>query len=146
MARVIFKNGGNIQSLSGKVGNMTYRTIGNKTFVFSSEVPELPKDATRKQKSQYKKRMAIDQCVTLVQRQMDLEVALAMRQKLRDRMDYLYKSLAPKIKARTKLQKAIMTEYYSRFSIENDSIMIREKLGIDPMKARKEVMNERETV
>ena len=136
MARVIFKNGGRIQKLSGKVGDLTYRTVGNKTFVFSNEVPELPKDATRKQKSQYKKRMIIDQCVTLVQRQMDLEVALAMRQKLRDRMDYLYKRLAPKIKAKTKLQKAIMTEYYSRFSIENDSRMVREKLGIDPMKAR----------
>ena len=136
MARVIFKNGGRIQKLSGKVGDLTYRTVGNKTFVFRTEVPELPKDATRKQKSQYKKRIIIDQCVTLVQRQMDLEVALALRQKLRDRMDYLYKSLVPKIKAKTKLQKAIMTEYYSRFSIENDSIMIREKLGIDPMKAR----------
>lgn len=136
MARVIFKEGGRIQRLSGKVGNMTYRTVDGKTFVFASEVSELPKDATRKQKSLYKKRMMIDQCVMLIQQQMELEIALAMRQKLRDRMDYLYKRLAPKIKARTKLQKAIMTEYYQRFSIENDSIMIREKLGIDSTKAR----------
>ena len=136
MARVIFKDGGGIQRLSGKVGNLTYRTVGKKTFVFSTEVPELPKDATRKQKSQYKKRMIIDQCVMIIQQQMELEVALAMRQKIRDRMGYLYRRLAPKIKARTKLQKAMMTEYYNRFSIENDSIMTREWLGIGPMKAR----------
>ena len=130
MARIIFKEGSRVQSLSGKIGNLTYRTAGGKTFVFATEVPELPKDATRKQKSQYKKRMIIDQCVVIIQRQMDLEVALAMRQKLRDRMDYLYKSLAPKIKARTKLQKAMMTEYYKRFSIENDTEAIRKQLTI----------------
>lgn len=137
MARITFKEEGRIKHLSGKIGNITYRTVAGKTFVFATEVPELPKDATRKQKSQYKKRMIIDECVMLIQRQMDLDVALAMRQKLRDRMDYLYKHHAPKIKARTKLQKAIMTEYYKRFSIENDSIMIREKLGNDPMKSRR---------
>lgn len=124
---MIFKEGSEIQHLSGKIGNITFRTAGRKTFVFATEVPELPKDATRKQKSQYKKRIIIDECVAVIQRQMELEVALTMRQKLRDRMDYLYKSLVPNIKARTKLQKAMMAEYYKRFSIENDSKMTREK-------------------
>jgi hypothetical protein len=141
MARIKFKEGSEIQRLSGKIGNITYRTAGGKTFVFATEVPELPKDATRKQKSQYKKRMIIDQCVAVIQREMELEVALAMRQKLRDRMDYLYKRLAPEIKARTKLQKTMMMEYYKRFSIEKDSIMIREKLGLVPLEARKGATN-----
>lgn len=140
MARITFKEGSGIESLSGKIGNISYRTIGKQTIVFSTEAPELPKDATRKQKSLYKRRIIIDQCVELIQKQMDLEVALAMRQKLRDRISYLYKRFAPKTKARTKLQRAIMTEYYHRFSIENDSIMVREKLRNDSMKARKEAM------
>ena len=82
--------------------------------------------------------MIIDACVVLIQREMELEVALAMRQKLRDRMDYLYKCLSSKIKAKTKLQKAMMEAYYNRFSIENDSKMTREKLGLVPMESRKE--------
>lgn len=138
MARIEFKEGNKIQHLSGKIGNLTYRTVGGKTFVYATEIPELPKDATSKQKNQYKKRIIIDACVVLIQREMELEVALAMRQKLRDRMDYLYKCLSPKIKAKTKLQKAMMEAYYNRFSIENDSRMTREKLGLVPMKSRKE--------
>lgn len=138
MARIKFKEGSEIQRLSGKIGNLTYRTAGGKTFVYATEIPELPKDATPKQKNQYKKRMIIDACVVLIQREMELEVALAMRQKLRDRMDYLYKCLSSKIKAKTKLQKAMMEAYYNRFSIENDSKMTREKLGLVPMESRKE--------
>ena len=138
MARIRFKEGSVIQRLSGKIGNLTYRTAGGKTFVYATEIPELPQDATIKQKNQYKKRMIIDACVVLIQREMELEVALAMRQKLRDRMDYLYKCLSPKIKAKTKLQKAMMEAYYNRFSIENDSKMTREKLGLVPMESRKE--------
>jgi hypothetical protein len=137
MARIRFKEGSVIQRLSGKIGNLTYRTAGGKTFVYATEIPELPQDATIKQKNQYKKRMIIDACVVLIQREMELEVALAMRQKLRDRMDYLYKCLSPKIKAKTKLQKAMMEAYYNRFSIENDSKMTREKLGLVPMESRK---------
>ena len=138
MARIKFKEGSEIQRLSGKIGNLTYRTAGGKTFVYATEIPELPQDATPKQKNQYKKRMIIDACVVLIQREMELEVALAMRQKLRDRMDYLYKCLSSKIKAKTKLQKAMMEAYYNRFSIENDSKMTREKLGLVPMESRKE--------
>lgn len=140
MARVTFIKGQRIRNLSGQMGNLRYRTVGGKTFLYQTEEAELPKDATRKEKRLHKRKCIVNQCVELIQRQMgDLEVALAMRPKIRDRMVSLYDRFAPKIKARTKLQRAMMTEYGARFSIENDSILVREKLGIDPMTKRKEL-------
>lgn len=139
MARVTFEKGQRITHLSGQIGNLIYRTVGGKTFVFETEEAELPKNATRKQKRLYKRKCIINQCVELIQRRTgDLEVALAMRTKIRDRMRGLYDRLAPEIKARTKLQKAMMEEYDARFDTENESIMVREKLGIDPMTTGKE--------
>ena len=139
MARVIFEKGQRITHLSGQIGNLIYRTVGGKTFVFEAEGAGLPKNATRKQKRLYKRKCIINECVELIQRQMgDIDVALAMRTKIRDRMRSLYDRLAPEIKARTKLQKAMMEEYDARFDTEKESIMVREKLGIDPMTTGKE--------
>ena len=171
MARVTFEKGQRITHLSGQIGNLIYRTVGGKTFVFEAEgagLPKnatrkqkrlykrkciirktfvfeaegagLPKNATRKQKRLYKRKCIINECVELIQRQVgDIDVALAMRTKIRDRMRSLYDRLAPEIKARTKLQRAMITEYKTRFDIENDSIMIREKLGIDSTTIGKEL-------
>lgn len=139
MARVTFEKGQRITHLSGQIGNLIYRTVGGKTFVFEAEGAGLPKNATRKQKRLYKRKCIINECVELIQRQVgDIDVALAMRTKIRDRMRGLYDRLAPEIKARTKLQKAMMEEYDARFDTEKESIMVREKLGIDPMTTGKE--------
>jgi len=102
-----------IESLSGTIGNVTFRTIHGKTFMGKRMEPELPKNATRKQKAQLMKRKLVNTCVVLVQSQMDdMLEALEQRKKIRDRICYLYEKLSPEIKARTKLQKAIMSAYY----------------------------------
>ena len=139
MARVTFEKGQRITHLSGQIGNLIYRTVGGKTFVFEAEGAGLPKNATRKQKRLYKRKCIINECVELIQRQTgNIAVALAMRTKIRDRMRSLYDRLAPEIKARTKLQKAMIREYETWFDTEKESIMIREKLGIGPTTTGKE--------
>ena len=111
MAKVTLMPG--IESISGTVGNVTFRTINGKTFMSKRKAPVLPKDATRQQKAQFRKRKVVDTCVVLVQAQKeDILEAIGQRKKIRDRICYLYEKLSPEIKARTKLQKAIMSAYY----------------------------------
>ena len=86
----------------------------------------LPKNPTREQRDQFTRRTIIDQCVSILQSNIpDMQDAIAMRSKIKDRIRFLYKKFAPTIKARTKLQKAIMTEYYARFGTENGPRMDR---------------------
>ncbi len=121
-----------IASISGTIGDVTFFTRNGKTFMSKRPEPSLPKDATRKQKAQYKKRKLVDACVVLVQAQMeDMLEAIAQRKKIRDRICYLYEKLSPEIKAPTKLQKAIMSAYYEG---ENGSRMHRENIDNGPMK------------
>ena len=116
MARVRFKEGQPIQSLSGKIGNLTYRTRNGKTFVHVASELELPEGATRKQKALYKRRVMVDECVTILQEEMDDFIeAIQMRTKIRDRIIGLYKKYSPEIKARTKLQRKIMGEYRKKW-------------------------------
>ena len=117
MAKITFNPNQPIQSLSGSFGALTFRTLYGRTFVMERTAPELPKNPTRKQRAQFKQRSIIDRCVTILQSQYeDMQVAIAMRPKIRDRIVRLYKKHAPTIKAPTKLQKAIMTDYYEKFA------------------------------
>ena len=101
-----------IESISGTVGNMTFFTRNGRTYMSERSEPALPKNATRKQKAQFKKRKIVDACVQIVQAQIgDLLEAIEKRKKIRDRICYLYEKLSPEIKARTKLQKAIMEAF-----------------------------------
>jgi hypothetical protein len=130
MAKVTLMPG--IESISGTIGNVTFRTINGKTFMSKRSEPCLPKGATREQKAQYKKRTLVNTCVVLVQSQMeDMLEAIAQRKKIRDRICYLYEKLSPEIKVRTKLQKAIMSAYYEG---ENGPRMDREKPENGPVK------------
>ena len=116
MARVTFKKDQPIQSLSGSIGNIEFRTINGKTFVHERLDPELPKDATRKQKAMYRRRMIVNNCVSILQNEMeDIQEAIAMRSKLCDRIKYLYDKYAKEIKAPTKLQSKIIGEYRAKF-------------------------------
>ena len=125
MARVKLMAG--IERISGTIGNVTFYTRNGKTFMTKRSEPELPKNATRKQRAQHKKRTIVNACVELVQVQMDdMLEAIEKRKKIRDRMCYLYEKLSPEIKGRTKLQKAIMSAYYEG---ENVSGMHRENIG-----------------
>ena len=120
-----------IERISGTIGDVTFFTRNGRTFMSRRSEPELPKNATRKQKAQFRKRTLVNACVELVQSQMaDMLEAIEQRKKIRDRICYLYEKLSPEIKARTKLQKAIMSAYYEgekvsemhRENIENRSV------------------------
>ena len=118
MAKVTFVEGQPLQSLSGTVGNITFRTINGRTFARELTAPTLPKNPTRQQRDRFKRQTLINDCIAILQSQYeDIQEAIAVRPKIKDRLNYLYKSFAPTIKTRTKLQKKIMTEYYARFSV-----------------------------
>ena len=129
MAHITFKSGQPVQSLSGSLGALTFRTLYGRTFVHGRTEPVLPKNPTRQQRAQFKQRTIIDQCVTILQAQIeDLQEAIRMRPKIRDRIVRLYKKHAPTIKARTKLQRAIMTEYRQKFA-KTSSVQSRCNIG-----------------
>ena len=116
MARVTFKKDQPIQSLSGSIGNIEFRTINGKTFVHERCEPELPKDATRKEKAQFRRRMIVQQCVTILQNEMeDVQAAIAERTRIKDRIQRLYDKYVHEIPARTKLQRRIMGEYRVKY-------------------------------
>ena len=121
MARVFLKPDSPIQSLSGTVGNITFRTMNGKTFMLSHAEPELHKDASLKEKAQYKRRMMVNACVRILQASMPMLEAMQERKKMYDRLKVLYDKYAHEIKAPTKLQKKIMTEYYARFNTDKTS-------------------------
>ena len=138
MAKITFKKGQPVQSLSGSVGRITYRTVNGRTYMHRRSEPVLPKNPTRQQRAQFKRQSIIDNCLAILQNQYeDIGEAIAMRSKIRDRLKYLYKKYVKQIKAPTKLQKAIMADYYARFSTENGPIMDRRKPVNDPMKCGK---------
>ena len=121
MAKVTLMPG--IERISGTIGDVTFFTRNGKTFMSKRSEPVLPKTATSKQKAQYRKRVMVNECVVLIQSQMDNMLdAIEKRKKIRDRISYLYAKLSPEIKARRKLQKAIIMAYYEG---ENASEMHR---------------------
>lgn len=114
MARVELMPG--IESISGTVGNLTFRTVNGKTFVHEKAEPVLPEKPTREERAKYKRDVIIDQCVRILQSEIeDLTKAVGMRPKIRSRLMSLYKRYAPEIKARTKLQRKMMTEYRAKY-------------------------------
>ena len=115
MARVTFKENQPIQALSGTVGNFTYRTLYGKTYVHERKEPVLPKNASRKERAAYKERMIVDACVKIIQDEMeDFVAAIQARQAIRAAMKRYYRLYSPEIKARTKLQCAMLLAYRRR--------------------------------
>ena len=118
MANVKFKDSQPIQALSGTLGDLTFRTVNGRTHVFQRAEPVLPKNPTRKQRAQFKRQTIINNCISILQSQYeDIREAMAMRPIIKDRLTYLYKKYVKDIKAPTKLQRAIMTDYYAHFSL-----------------------------
>jgi len=117
MAKITFNPNQPVQSLSGTLGDLTFRTINGRTYVSQRPEPVLPKNPTRKQRAQFKRQTIINNCINILQSQYeDIQEAIAMRPIIKDRLTYLYKKYVNDIKAPTKLQKAIMTDYYAHFS------------------------------
>ena len=107
-----FKNGQPIQSLSGTIGNLTYRTVNGKTFVRARPERTLPEHASREERARYRRETMIDQCTGIIQHEItDIQEAIRMRTKIRSRLVGLYKKYEKEIKAPTKLQARIMEEY-----------------------------------
>ena len=116
MAKIEFNPDQPIQALSGTVGCFSFRTVNGRTYMHNRPEPVLPKDPTPEQREKYKRLTIINQCVEIIQDQIpDLPTAITMRPAIRQRIVKLYNMFAPTIKARTKLQKKIMTEYYAKF-------------------------------
>ena len=116
MARIEFDPASGIEHLSGTYGYLTYRTAFGKNFVHSKPIPVLPKNPTRKQRALYKKQCIVNECVRILQEYVgDIQEAIRLRPLIRQRIMKLYNKYQPTIKAPTKLQKAIMTEYYQKF-------------------------------
>ena len=114
MARVELMPG--IQSISGTIGNLTFRTRGGKTFVYSNLAPELPRRATRAQREQWLRRMVLEQCIRQIQSDYaDMYEAIRQRPLIRQRLVTLYAKYRVETSARTKLQKQIMQEYGQRY-------------------------------
>lgn len=131
MAKIEFNPNQPIQALSGTVGKFTFRTVNGRTFLHTRPEPVLPKNPTPAQREKYKRQVVINQCLDILQDQIpDLPTAIKMRGKIFDRLTYLYKKFAPTIKARTKLQKKIMTEYYAKFS---DTSSVHSRGNVGPM-------------
>ena len=123
-------------SLSGTIGDMTFKTINGQTYAFQKAEPKLPENATREQKKQYKKRIVVNECVQILQGEIeDIMDAINKRPAIRAKIGYWYDKFAPHIKARTKLQAAIISAYKDP---ENGSRMIRGFLGNGSVKSEKE--------
>ena len=136
MARITFNPNQPIQSLSGTVGNITFRTVNGRTHAFQRAEPLLPKHPTRKQRALFKQRSVINNCIAILQSQYeDIQMAIAMRTKLKDRLRYLYQKFVKDISAPSKLQKAIMSEYHARFSVTSTG-QSRSKLGPSSVQSR----------
>ena len=117
MARVFFKKGQAIQSLSGTAGKYTFRSINGKTFIRRAKERTLPENATRKEKALFKRESMIDQCTAILQNEMkDIQEAIRMRVKIRSRLRSLYEKYKKEIKAPTKLQRRIMEEYRGKWN------------------------------
>ena len=115
MARVTFKEGQPIQSLSGTIGGITYRTMNGKTFVHARREPELGKNASRKERAAHKECMIVNECVRIIQDEMeDFVAAIQARPAIRAAMKRYYRQYSPEIKARTKLQCAMLRAYRTR--------------------------------
>ena len=113
-----------ISSLSGTIGDMTFRTRNGKTSVFQKNPPRLPANATRKQKAKYKKQVIVDQCIKILQDEIgDILIAIERRHAIKQKVEYWYDKFAPKIKAKTKLQDAIIDACRtSRSAIESQGL------------------------
>ena len=102
-------------SISGTIGDLTFRTMNGKSYMYRRSEPQLPPHPTRKQRAQYKKRCMVNDCVTLIQEQMDdIITAIRLRKTIYNHIARLYDKYAPTIKAKNKLQKAIMTDYFAQ--------------------------------
>ena len=114
MARILFNPNSPIKRLSGRYGNIVYQFRYGKQFLYGAAEPVLPPHPTPEQRRIFRRQSIIEQCVNILQTQLELsQQAIDARKTIKNRITYLYNKYNPGIKAPTKLQKKIMTEYYA---------------------------------
>ena len=133
MAKVRFNRESGISSLSGSIGRLTFRTINGNVYVHERKEPSLPKKATRAQKRLYKRQVIIENCLEILQNEIeDVQEAIRLRNTIKSWLKNLYKEYSPEIRARTKLQKAIMLAYRERFNRFKKSRQNHDKTPMKP--------------
>ena len=114
MARIELMPG--IESISGTIGNLTFRTRGGKTFVHAKREAELPLRATRQEREKWLRTTVLDQCVRIVQENCgDMHEAIRKRTLIRQRLAVLYAKYRAETSARTKLQKKMLEAYHRHY-------------------------------
>ena len=103
-------------ALSGTVGDLTFKTRNGQTFMYQKPDPQLPEHPTPKQRARYRKQLIVAECVKRIQGRFDdMLTAISSRKTIYNRVARLYDKLAPTVRARTKLIRAILDEY-ARFA------------------------------
>jgi|GEM_PF-6883808 len=91
MARITFKKESGIESISGKVGNVVFRTINGQTYLHASTPAwkiEEPKNASERRER--KRHEVIDNVVRIIQSEMDIAEAAEKYKKIYNRAVYIY--------------------------------------------------------
>lgn len=115
MARVTFKAGQPIQSLSGTIGNLTYRTINGKTFVRVRGEVVLASNASTEAKAAYRRKTIVDECVRIIQEEIDdMAAAIQARAGIRAAMKRYYEQFSTETGSRLKLQAKMLEAYRNR--------------------------------
>ena len=115
MARVTFKAGQPIQSLSGTIGNLTYRTINGKTFVRVRGEVGLASNASTEAKTAYRRKTIVDECVRIIQEEIgDMAAAIQARAGIRAAMKRYYEQFSTETGSRLKLQAKMLEAYRNR--------------------------------
>jgi len=115
MARVTFKAGQPIQSLSGTIGNLTYRTINGKTFVRVRGEVTLASNASAEAKAAYRRKTIVDECVRIIQEEIgDMAAAIQARAGIRAAMKRYYEQFSTETGSRLKLQAKMLEAYRNR--------------------------------
>ena len=114
MARIELMPG--IESISGTIGNLTFRTRGGKTFVHAKSEVYLPLRATRQEREKWLRATILDRCVSIVQEECgDMHEAIRQRPLIRQRLAALYGTCRAETSAMTKLQQKMLEAYHRRY-------------------------------
>ena len=111
MARVTLDPGGVIESISGRVGNMVYRTYKSGLITVHRISPRAQKATTKKEKAMRLRSEMVNQIVgELQQGYSRIDKAAAMRKKLWQKVGYVYDKYSETVKNRKELEKIIRAE------------------------------------
>ena len=111
MARIVMNRG--YDPLSGTYGYLTFRVINGKPFVRKKPEMVLPKNPTTEQKDKYKRQKVINECIARIQtRNPNVQESINQRLNIYKRVVRLYNRNSKTLKARSKLIKAILMDYF----------------------------------